>query len=60
MFVPFLFCVEDHATDLRACEYAPQRAMAWLNDGGEAVMAVELAVKSLEDNESMNAGLGAI
>lgn len=51
-------CDEDHATDLRACKDAAQRAIAWLNDGGEAVMAVKLAVKSLEDNESMNAGLG--
>lgn len=52
-------CVEDHATDLQACENAAQRAMAWLNDGGEAVGAVEIAVKALEDNESMNAGLGS-
>lgn len=33
--------------------------MAWLNDGGEAVGAVEIAVKTLEDSESMNAGLGS-
>lgn len=52
-------CVEDHGADIRACEDAAQRAMAWLNDGGEAFMAVELAVKSLEDNESVNAGLGS-
>lgn len=52
-------CFEDYATHLRACEDAVQRAMAWLNDGGEATRAVEIAVKSLEDNESMNAGLGS-
>lgn len=52
-------CVEDYATHLRACGDAAQRAMAWLNDEGEATRAVEIAVKSQEDNESMNAGLAS-
>lgn len=49
----------NHATHLRACENAAQSAMAFLSDGGEAVKAVEMAIKSLEDNEYMNAGYGS-
>lgn len=50
---------EDYGTHLRACENAAQIAMAYLNDGGDAVGAVERAIKSLEDDDSTNAGYGS-
>lgn len=50
---------EDYATHLRACENAAQSAMARLNKEGEAVIAVEISIKYLEENVNMNAGFGS-
>lgn len=50
---------QDYGTHLRACENAAQSAMAYLNEGGEAVKAVERAIQSLEDDQSTNAGYGS-
>lgn len=50
---------EDYGKHLRACENVAQIAMAYLNDGGDAVEAVERVNKSLEDDDSTNAGCGS-
>lgn len=44
---------------LQACEDAARQAMILLRAGGNAVDAVEAAIKSLEDNEITNAGYGS-
>jgi len=44
--------------NLRACEAAATKAYAVLRDRGTALDAVEAAVRSLEDDESLNAGRG--
>lgn len=44
---------------LKACNDAARCAMAVLKNGGGAVEAVEMAVRSLEDQEITNAGYGS-
>lgn len=44
---------------LQACEDAARHAMGILKKGGDAVNAVETAIKLLEDNEITNAGYGS-
>ncbi len=51
--------LENERVTLQACEDAAQDAMAYLNKGGDAVKAVELAIKSFEDNPITNAGFGS-
>ncbi|KAI5846895.1 nucleophile aminohydrolase [Tricharina praecox] len=44
---------------LQACALACKAAMALLRNGGSAVDGVEMALRSMEDNEITNAGFGS-
>jgi taspase, threonine aspartase, 1 len=44
---------------LAACSDAARMAMAILKNGGDAVDAVEMAIKLLEDREITNSGFGS-
>ncbi|MCJ1268093.1 hypothetical protein MMC22_007979 [Lobaria immixta] len=44
---------------LQVCEDAARSAMTFLNNGGDAVDAVEIAIRILEDREITNAGFGS-
>ncbi|MCJ1343143.1 hypothetical protein MMC31_001334 [Peltigera leucophlebia] len=52
-------CQRNERKHLQACEDAAQHAMDVLRTGGNAVAAVEAAIRSLEDNEITNAGYGS-
>lgn len=52
-------CQGNERKHLQACEDATQGAMIVLKAGGNAVAAVETAIRSLEDNEITNAGYGS-
>lgn len=52
-------CEQNERKHLQACEDAARQAMILLRAGGNAVDAVEAAIKSLEDNEITNAGYGS-
>ncbi|KAL9100660.1 MAG: hypothetical protein Q9163_003987 [Psora crenata] len=51
--------VQNEKVHLAACEAAAKSAMTFLNNGGTAVDAVEIAIKVLEDKEITNAGFGS-
>lgn len=52
-------CQRDEREHLQACEDAARHAMIVLKVGGNAVAAVEAAIKSLENNEITNTGYGS-
>lgn len=51
--------VTNEKTHLKACSDAAKIAMAVLRNGGEAIEAVELAIRLLEDRDITNAGFGS-
>ncbi|KAL9127711.1 MAG: hypothetical protein Q9217_003462 [Psora testacea] len=51
--------LQNERVHLTACEDAAKSAMTFLNNGGTAVDAVEIAIKVLEDKEITNAGFGS-
>lgn len=51
--------VQNEPSHLEACSAACRAAMVFLRNGGSAVDGVEMALKSLEDNEITNSGYGS-
>lgn len=51
--------LNNEKTHLKACSDAAKVAMAVLKNGGEAIEAVEMAIRCLEDRDITNAGYGS-